>query len=179
MVNRDKKFLINEGRAITNGNFAYGGFPRILNEEEQPATTAFRDSVTDPNPNVATQTNQQEGDSVEDLHAAWDKASKASFNFNADMNILDKKAKMEAIRAARQMPKGRARNKSEFDARTVTHPHSEETLAERERLKQEVIGARTRYEAHPGYAAHDKKLEELRRYLTHHGQLFGYENPDS
>lgn len=42
MVNKDKKFIINEGRAITNGKFAYGGFPRILSEEGG-ATEAFRD----------------------------------------------------------------------------------------------------------------------------------------
>lgn len=42
MVNKDKKFIINEGRAITNGKFAYGGFPRILSEEGG-ATESFRD----------------------------------------------------------------------------------------------------------------------------------------
>jgi hypothetical protein len=43
MVHKDKKFLINEGRAITNGKFAYGGFPRIINEEGNGATDQFRD----------------------------------------------------------------------------------------------------------------------------------------
>jgi hypothetical protein len=39
MVNKDKKFIINEGRAITNGKFAYGGFPRILKESNSYGST--------------------------------------------------------------------------------------------------------------------------------------------
>jgi hypothetical protein len=51
MVNKDKKFLINEGRAISNGKYAYGGFPRVLNETKEPevdhrnATNRFNDGV--------------------------------------------------------------------------------------------------------------------------------------
>jgi hypothetical protein len=34
MVNKDKKVLLNEGRQVTNGSFSYGGFPRLLNENQ-------------------------------------------------------------------------------------------------------------------------------------------------
>jgi len=60
MVNKDKKFIINEGRAITNGKFAYGGFPRILNEENNSVTDQFQDSPKDGQVNVATKPNSQE-----------------------------------------------------------------------------------------------------------------------
>jgi hypothetical protein len=59
MVNKDKKFLINEGRAITNGKFAYGGFPRVINEAEA-ATKAFQDSPEQGQKNVATKPNSEE-----------------------------------------------------------------------------------------------------------------------
>lgn len=60
MVNKDKKFIINEGRAITNGKFAYGGFPRILSEENNGATDRFQDSPDQGQKNVATQPNDAE-----------------------------------------------------------------------------------------------------------------------
>lgn len=59
MVNKDKKFLINEGRAISNGNFAYGGFPRVITEAEA-ATHAFQDSADQGQKNVATKRNEEE-----------------------------------------------------------------------------------------------------------------------
>ncbi len=48
MVNKDKKFIINEGRAITNGKFSYGGFPRILNEEGGATSNFQRGVATQP-----------------------------------------------------------------------------------------------------------------------------------
>ena len=60
MVNKDKKFIINEGRAITNGKFAYGGFPRILSEENNSATDRFQDSPNQGQVDVATKPNEEE-----------------------------------------------------------------------------------------------------------------------
>lgn len=75
MVNRDKKFIINEGRAITNGKFAYGGFPRILNEEGG-ATEAYRDDNLG---DVATRPYEALRKEFSDLHAAY-KTIETQFN---------------------------------------------------------------------------------------------------
>lgn len=47
MVNKDKKFIINEGRQITNGNIFYGGFPRVLKEQEEGVVKKFEDNPLD------------------------------------------------------------------------------------------------------------------------------------
>lgn len=65
MVNKDKKFLINEGRQITNGNIFYGGFPRVLKEQGEGATKQFEDNPLDPSEAgttpVATQPDSVDG----------------------------------------------------------------------------------------------------------------------
>lgn len=90
--------ILNEGRAITNGKFAYGGFPRILNEEGG-AVEAFRDDTPDDQatkPNEATPT-------LAELRAIEDAAFKAHIEHGkkmGDWNHPDVKALHEKWRLA-------------------------------------------------------------------------------
>jgi hypothetical protein len=93
MVNKYKKMLINEGRAISNGKFAYGGFPRIINEAEA-VTHAFQDSPDQNQQNVATLRNDQEDPITwQFVHNGFEYPSQTMVDFQKQLDTIGAKLK--------------------------------------------------------------------------------------
>lgn len=64
-----KKKMVNEGYTVTDGNLFYGGFPRIMNEENGGVVGQFNDGDDKPGePKIATMSDAQEYEALRDKY---------------------------------------------------------------------------------------------------------------
>jgi hypothetical protein len=103
MVNREKKFIINEGRAITNGKFAYGGFPRVINENDGVTSNFQKGVATAPDDEEFSKMSFQEIKKAAD--DAWTAHYAVSTNLGRTANEQDLAKMRETYKAAERISK--------------------------------------------------------------------------
>jgi hypothetical protein len=173
MVHKDKKFIINEGRAISNGKFAYGGFPRVLNEEG--VTKEFEDAPSQVQKNVATLRNDQE----ETLHVpgmlglmypskeykAVASAETSAYDKAKELQQSLSRARHSAYLAHMQGNYGKGAGHSAARSAAFQYEHDPAALKQAEEASAKAIELRKQRESHPHHGAFMKAAEEHNRLV--------------
>lgn len=173
MVHKDKKFLINEGRAISNGKFAYGGFPRVINEAEA-ATKAFQDSPSQGQVNVATKSNEEEDLYVPGMlglrYPSSEYKAVASVATSAEdeakaLHQAMSRAKHSAYLQHMQGHYGKGAKHSAARSQSFQYSHDPEMVKKAEEASAKAVELRKQRETHPEHEAFMKAAEEHNRMV--------------